>query len=67
MSKEKMKTTYAKSYFSIDVDCPYCENSIDATTELTPYLDDDKLSAESIEAEITCSECNKIFIVESIY
>ena len=63
--KREVKTTKAETNLEVWVDCPYCENYQDVTSELKDELQDD-LRAYHLENEISCNSCNNMFIVEEI-
>ena len=62
-----METATAETSLDIWVDCPYCDEYVNATEDLEEELEGN-LRAEDIEAHVTCDneECKKTFIVTEI-
>lgn len=66
MTKEYKETT-ASTSLDINCNCPYCNAFLDIRDVAIENLTNGELSAEGIEQEVTCEECNETFIVTDIY
>lgn len=62
-----MKETTATASLEIHCSCPYCEAFLDIRDEVIENLTNGELSAEGIEQEVTCTECDETFIITDIY
>lgn len=77
---DKMKTVDAQLNISVDVECPYCEESsidlINGEMEghhlndegeiINAALNGDRLGCSDLDVEVTCESCDKVFFVEGI-
>jgi len=61
-----MEKVHATTFLEITVTCPYCGAYDDKIDELREYLQYGELTAESIDAEVSCSECEQKYIIEQI-
>lgn len=60
-----MKTVRANTFIEIAVRCPYCGANDNKTEELRSHLVDEP-RASDVNETVTCSECEKQFIVTDI-
>ena len=63
-----MKSTDAQTYVEVKCCCPYCDKSLDIFDKgRTREVMGSDLRAEKCELEITCPDCNNVFVVNRIY
>lgn len=60
-----MKETKAETEWCIWTNCPYCNSRQNQFYELREYLNGE-LRVKEIEAQITCDDCHKEFIINEI-
>lgn len=60
-----MEKVDAKCFIEVVSQCPYC-GAIDDILDNVREVMDDEHRAYNIDKEITCSECNKQYIVDNI-
>lgn len=61
-----MERVHADTFIECNVNCPYCDSYQDKFSDLHEYFENGEPRATDIEAEITCDDCKKTFIVEQI-
>jgi metal-sulfur cluster biosynthetic enzyme len=60
-----MKKINAQCFVEVAATCPYCGALDDILDDVRDVMDDNH-RAHNIDKEITCSECNEIYIVENV-
>lgn len=62
-----MKETTAQSYLEILCHCPYCDFVNDVLEDVREVLPWGELSADKLEVEKKCEECNQTFIITDVF
>lgn len=63
---DTIKEVSAEVYLTVDVDCPYCDASLDIRSDIGEAWLPNRLDIPKCEIEITCKECKEEFLVTRV-